>query len=374
MAALLGFVGCTSTPQAGSSRAETPISAVSKNADEISVMVFNVENLFDNKHDEGTEDYTYLSLSEKKSNPEVKKFCAGVSSEFYKMECYEKDWNNEIIKFKLSQVAKVIRHIDGGKGPDNLMMAEVENMNILNKLFGEELKDLGYQTVVLIEGPDTRGIDPAFASKFPLKGKPQLHLIPYQDSNPEKLKYAKKSRGILEVTVTLPNKKDLTFLVGHFPSQSNPTEWRKQAVEFATAKMKEYEKQGRAVIMGGDLNIIAEEEQEHGYFSKIFSTAGQVSHLVGCKTCEGTHNYKGHWSFLDIQVFGNGLKNSQLELIPESITVVKVAHHMKRNGTPLRFDEEEKSGVSDHFPIYSRLKLNNYNKRVKSTTGRTAQA
>lgn len=357
MAALLGFVGCTSTPQAGSARAETPISAVSKNADEISVMVFNVENLFDNKHDEGTEDYTYLSLSEKKSNPEVKKFCAGVSSEFYKMECYEKDWNNEIIKFKLSQVAKVIRHIDGGKGPDNLMMAEVENMNILNKLFGEELKDLGYQTVVLIEGPDTRGIDPAFASKFPLKGKPQLHLIPYQDSNPEKLKYAKKSRGILEVTVTLPNKKDLTFLVGHFPSQSNPTEWRKQAVEFATAKMKEYEKQGRAVIMGGDLNIIAEEEQEHGYFSKIFSTAGQVSHLVGCKTCEGTHNYKGHWSFLDIQVFGNGLKNSQLELIPESITVVKVAHHMKRNGTPLRFDEEEKSGVSDHFPIYSRLKI-----------------
>ncbi len=319
-------------------------------------MQFNVENLFDNIHDEGTEDYPYLPLSEK-SKPAVKKFCSEIKSSYYKSECLEKDWSDESVKLKLSQVGKTIRFVDNGQGPDNLLMEEVENIRILNRLVQDELKDLGYQIVVLIEGPDLRGIDPAFISNFPLVGKPQLHIIPYKDSDPEKLKYAKRSRGILEVTVELPNKKPLTFLIGHFPSQSNPTAWRKQAVEFATNLMKSYEAQGRAVIAGGDFNIISEEERDSGYFSKTLSTAGKVSHLVGCKSCEGSHNYKGQWSFLDVLVFGNRLDKASVNLIADSITVVKAPHHTKRNGAPLSFRAENKEGVSDHFPVYARLKI-----------------
>lgn len=362
---LLNTSCSSSAPNGASKTEETVKSAVQKQESETSVMVFNVENLFDTEHDAGTEDYANLPLSEK-SKPEIKKFCSEMKNEFYKMECFEKDWNKDILKFKLGQLAKVIRHIDQGKGPDTLLLAEVENQKVLDMLFKEELKDLGYQTVILLEGPDLRGIDPAFASKFPMKGKPQLHLVPYKESNPEKLKWAKRSRGILEVTVTLPNKKDITFLVGHFPSQSNPTEWRKQAVEFSTELMKKYESQGRAVIMGGDLNIIDTEETDFGYFSKIFSTAGQVSHLVGCKSCAGTHNYKGHWSFLDVMIYGNGLIKNGFELIPDSLQVVKVSHHMKRNGAPLDFKETEKEGVSDHFPLYSRLKISTTTEPQKS--------
>ncbi len=354
----LGVFSCQSNSAKSSSPSsdETPVSAVSKNANEISVMQFNVENLFDTIHDAGTEDYTNLPLSEKKK-PEIQKFCSEIKNPYYKEECYNKDWNDDILKFKLTQLGKVIRHVDQGQGPDVLLVEEVENLNVLTMLAQGELKDLGYKTVALVEGPDLRGIDPGLISKFPMVGKPQIHLIPYTDSNPEKLKYAKRSRGILEVILLLPNKKEVTFLVGHFPSQSNPTEWRKQAVEFATEKMKTYAKKGRAVIMGGDLNITAEEEKESGYFSKIFSTAGQVSHLVGCKQCEGSHNYKGEWSFLDAIIYGNEIGQAGLTLIPESITVLKVSHHLKRNGGPLRFSDEKKEGVSDHFPLYSRLKI-----------------
>ena len=67
-----------------------------KETGEISLMTFNVENMFDNTHDEGTEDYTNLPLSEK-NRPEVQNYCASISSEYYKKECYEKDWNNEEI-------------------------------------------------------------------------------------------------------------------------------------------------------------------------------------------------------------------------------------------------------------------------------------
>ena len=36
-------------------------------------MTYNVENLFDTKHDEGKDDYTFLPLSFKRTSEEVKK-------------------------------------------------------------------------------------------------------------------------------------------------------------------------------------------------------------------------------------------------------------------------------------------------------------
>ncbi len=327
-----------------------------KETGEISLMTFNVENMFDNTHDEGTEDYTNLPLSEK-NRPEVQNYCASISSDYYKKECYEKDWNNEAVEFKLSQVAKTIQFTEKGKGPDIMFFAEVENINILNRLVKTNLKGLGYKSIVLIEGPDTRGIDPAIVSKFPIKGRPILHIIPYQDSDPEKLKGALKSRGIIEATFILPNSKELTVLAVHFPSQANPSDWRRQAVIFLKEKMNEYQKQGRAVVAGGDFNIIRTEESDRGYFSELLSTVGQISHFIGCKNCPGTHFYRGDWSFLDVIVVGHQIQNSGLTLVPDSIMVVKAPHHVDQNGIPIRFDEIKKIGVSDHMPLYLRLKI-----------------
>jgi hypothetical protein len=122
--------------------------------------------------------------------------------------------------------------------------------------------------------------------------------------------------------------------------------------------MLDMQSKGRAVIAGGDLNTIPEEEEDYGYFSKILSQAGSVSHLVGCKACKGSHFYKGSWSFLDILVYGNNLQQAAgLTLIPDSLEVVRAPVHVKSNGTPIRFDETKKEGVSDHLPLYSRLKV-----------------
>lgn len=361
----LAPVGCKNKDIKSNDTAQTNADIIaperlSKAADEISVMTFNVENMFDNIHDKGTEDYAYLPRAQKGS-AEVGDFCQTVRSKFYREECNFKDWNDDIVKFKLLQVGNTIKYIDQGTGPDIILMAEVENLNILNQLVDTELKGMGYQTRVLIEGPDLRGIDPAILSKFPLKGKPILHIIPYKDEDPQQLKYAKRSRGVIEATVILPNKKELTLMAVHFPSQANPTAWRQQAVEFLKSKITEYEKKGRAVIAGGDMNITATEEGRNGYFSKILSQAGPVSHLVGCDHCKGSHNYKGEWSFLDVIVYGNAIAKVGLTLIPESIQVVKTPAN-NIHGSPLRFDDENKEGVADHFPLYSRLKISSKKK------------
>lgn len=354
--ALTGYLGCQSSspgaqqPPEGSSPTNGP--TTEKSTQEVSVMTFNVENMFDTTHDEGTEDYTYLPLS-KKNAPEVQAYCKSVSNPGYRDECFSLDWNEEVVKFKLSQVAKVILFVENGKGPDNILFAEVENIKVLSRLFETELKSLGYRTVVLEEGFDTRGIDVGFASKFPMaKGlKPILHRIPFSDPK------ASKSRGILEVTVELPNKKNLTFLSAHFPSQANPTQWRRDAYEFVAGLMKKYESEGRAVIFGGDLNTLKEEDDESGYFSKIMSDVAQVSHLVGCKSCKGSHYYKGEWSFLDVLNFGKGLTFAGAELDTNSISIVRAPVQLKNDGTPNRFNAEKMTGVSDHLPLYSRLKL-----------------
>lgn len=329
--------------------------SVAKAENEISVMTYNVENLFDTLHDKGTEDFSYLPLKDK-NQKKVQDYCKSIKNNFYKKQCLEFDWSDEALEAKMRNLNQVIRFTDQGRGPDNIMLTEVENLRVLKQFVNGPLSDLGYKTVVLIEGPDLRGIDPAFISKFPQVGKAKLHLIPYKDKNPEQLKWARRSRGILEVVVKAPNGKNITFLTAHFPSQSNPTEWRAQAIDFAKNLMLKYQKQGRAVVFGGDLNIIASEEETHGYFKTQMTQAGQVSHLVGCQHCVGSYNYKGTWSFLDILVFSNNLKSVGFELIPESIQIVKTSVNTDTNGSPQRFDSTDKTGAADHFPLYARLK------------------
>ncbi len=114
------------------------------------------------------------------------------------------------------------------------------------------------------------------------------------------------------------------------------------------------------VVFGGDLNITLDEDSETGFFSKEMSSVGLVSHLVGCKTCDGTHNYKSRWSFLDVLIFSKNLEDkgtAPYELAPDTIDVVKYTeNHLYKGNSPKRFTDNGE-GVSDHFPIYARLKL-----------------
>jgi hypothetical protein len=351
--------GCQSESKNESGAGPRPIISeqekVSKAPGEVSIMAMNVENLFDTIHDENREDYTYLPLADKK-NEEVQKFCDSISNNFYKQECKDLDWNEEVLKVKMKNIGQVIRFVDQGQGPDNLGLVEVENERILKRLVETELKDLGYQTVILLEGPDTRGIDPGFISKFPMVGKPRMNIIPFTDLTEEESKIAKRTRGILEVTVKPPQGPEMTFFVGHFPSQSNPTKLRKQALQFAQNLLTKTMDSGKIGIVLGDLNVSADEDKEEKLFENTLVPVSHVSHLVGCSDCLGSHFYRGEWSFLDVIAVSKNIEKLNWEITPNSIQVVRVPVHMKKNGTPLRFDPDNREGVSDHFPLYKRLK------------------
>jgi endonuclease/exonuclease/phosphatase family metal-dependent hydrolase len=331
--------------------------APAKSAGEVSFMTYNAENLFDTQHDPGKEDYTYMPQAAKDTQ-EVENFCMKEDSSFRRRDCFETNWDEAALAKKLDNIKRSILQVDNGKGPDILVLVEVENDKVLTKLNKDFLKDSGYQTQVLIEGNDPRGIDPALLSKFPMEGKPVLHQIPFQSQDPNEQGKEQILRGILEVTLRLPDKSKLTVFANHFPSQGNPRHWRAQYVNYL-AKLISEKSKINPVIAAGDLNITAEEEKEVGFFSKNLSDVALVSHLIGCKECEGTHYYRGGWSFLDAIMFSKDLGpngNAGWRVIPESIAVPRsVAMLLNDDGTPKRWDYEAREGASDHLPLYVRL-------------------
>jgi endonuclease/exonuclease/phosphatase family metal-dependent hydrolase len=164
------------------------------------------------------------------------------------------------------------------------------------------------------------------------------------------------------VPLKLPNGHTLHVFGVHFPSQANPSLIRAKALEQLIAILRTLPKEDLWIV-GGDFNITGLEDDREGFVSKKLAGEGLVSHLVGCRKCKGTHNYRGVWDFLDILVFSPHFSpsrgpNSPVRLIKDSIwTPNSAANQLDRSGRPWRFDELNKAGVSDHLPIYAEFEL-----------------
>ena len=151
-------------------------SSFAKASDELEVMVYNVENLFDARHDieEGVEknDWTFLP----KKTPGKDAACKKIGYWRYRESCFATDWNDDQVKLKLSQIREVILK-ERGELPDILALSEIENKNVIGQL----AKVLGYKEFKVSQSPDKRGIDLA---------------ILFNPS--KKLKFVKKSQYVVK--------------------------------------------------------------------------------------------------------------------------------------------------------------------------------
>lgn len=313
-----------------------------------SVMTYNVENLFDAKDDVDRDDETYLPLSEKQS-AEHKKKCKRQSNFKFRKDCFQLDWNQSVIDAKMKNLSTVILSAEAGRGPDILILVEVENIRILNEFNDRFLKAASYKTVQLIEGEDKRGIDLAILSRFDLAGRSELVPLNIEDEHTSK---KKKTRGVLRVPLKIDKNINLTLFAVHLPSQGSSTIMRSQGLKSLNAILK---KESNPWIAGGDFNIIEKEDKEFQLIENNLESVGEVAHRIGCKDCEGTHNYKNKWSFLDLLVFDKRLKKSGITVDRSSIKVVKHPQMMGKKDKPKRFVPDKGQGASDHFPLYSRL-------------------
>ena len=115
---------------------------------------------------------------------------------------------------KLRQLAKIIKQMNGGAGPDILGVCEVENEKVLDKLIAK-LSSLGrYYKTVHADTKDHRGIDVAFiydAAKYKVKaGEVFDHFIMKRNA----------TRDILQASFyTKPDDNRIVLMGNHWPSR-----------------------------------------------------------------------------------------------------------------------------------------------------------
>jgi endonuclease/exonuclease/phosphatase family metal-dependent hydrolase len=333
------------------------VSAQEIQANKVKIMGYNVENLFDTVHDEGKEDWAYLPKSTKNSDPRVKEACNKISNATYRRECLDLDWNGKVLQSKVKNIASVISTSFEGTGPDIILMSEVENFNALQELQRNGLRNKGYKEIILIEGPDERGIDVAILSKLPLVAT-QSHNVELGSD---------KTRSILEATFQVGSKK-LTVFANHWPSQSNPGEYRVEAAKTLLKAAREADARGEAVVALGDFNSLLPEIRGPvgDVLNKDFidGIEERLSNTTLKTKVPGSHWFRGTWSFLDrIFVLRNSIEQRGLKVDFNDIDVhapdfaLRVNEYRRRDGSiektyiPYRFNAEQAGGYSDHLPL-----------------------
>ncbi len=311
-------------------------------AKSLKVMQYNVENFFDTKYDDQTEDFTYLPLNVKASIKGHTDACNKMSG-FYRNQCLNLDWTDAKFTKKILNIAKVVKSFDTtGQGPDILFMEEVENLNAVNKLVTKGLDKLGYISQVLIEGDDARGIDVAIIAKYPVIMSKHHSII----VNGKKL----DTRGITEVHLNV-NGQTVALFANHWPSQANPTEERLAAAELLADLAAKAD--ADLVLAAGDFNTLDTDSPSPFSVLKDFTNAETEARHTGVQMNDGTHWYKGEWTSLDRFFIHN---KSTIKADFSKFQIMNRPFLLQtdsRTGDmiPMRFDADKATGFSDHLPV-----------------------
>ena len=319
----------------------------------VTVMTFNVENLFDTADDEDKDDHTYLPRSVKDDPTHISR-CAPITVKRWRHECLELDWNEQVLDFKLSQLAGVILQVNGGRGPDIISLQEIENAAVLSRLSREYLESAGYGEAILIEGRDRRGIDVAFLSRLPLVASPVLHAFDASD-------FAERqtdTRGVLEATFELPDGSRLTGLSAHFPAPFHPIEMRELAYEHLNS-LRSNIPLHHHVFAAGDFNTPLREMTETTILDDHVRPFWAIAHEIDCSGCKGTHYWSPakSWSFLDMIFYSQSAHaESTWRIKAGGVFIIDdFPDQLNNDGTVRRFNPEAMRGVSDHLPMVMTL-------------------
>jgi len=320
----------------------------------VTIMTFNVQNLFDNVDDPGKDDATFLPLSAKQSAAH-KAGCAKIEVERWRDQCLNWDWSEPVLKRKLAGVAAAILQVNDGHGADIIALQEVENAAIVDRLSFEYLGAANYGPSILIEGDDERGIDVAFLSRLPLTEAPVLHPMTFPDY-PDR---QGDTRGILEATFLLPDGTPLTGLAVHFPAPFHPVEMRVEAYRQLNL-LRSRLPPDHAVFAAGDFNTVSAEMVDGGMLDRYVRPTWQIAHEL-CDGCPGTYYYPrdDNWSFLDMILFAppRGEKTTW-RIRADSVRIRNRApEQVTASGTPKHYDGATQSGVSDHWPLSVTIEL-----------------
>ena len=286
--------------------------------DSLTIVSYNIENLFDYEHDTLKNDSSFLPDG-------------------------DRHWTYYRYQTKLDRIAQVIVNISGWESAEMVGLCEVENERCVRDLC-YRLKRFHYK-FVHYESADERGIDVAL-----LYDSTKVKIL---DSKPLRVDLqGDVTRDILYVEALVGNQDTLYAMVCHLPSQlggTAATEGKRNAVKQVLKQQVDsilrVQSEAKIVVMG-DMNSDARDDLQ-----------GMSNMMIGCeKEGKGTHKYKGMWSCLDQFYLSTTLKNNANVIIfsPEWLLeedTKYLDYQPKRTYVGYRYHD----GYSDHLPVVLRV-------------------
>ena len=285
-------------------------------------------------------------------------------------------WSNERLDRKLQNVARAIRMMGDGAGPDVIGLCEVENRRVLELLVAEFLP-VGEYAIAHAESPDERGIDVAVLYRrtaLELRGI-HMHHVPLPEGD-------RPTRDIMEATFAKDGH-EFTVLANHWPSKAGgerESEPRRRAAAQAAAGIVDSltRRNPKAdVVLMGDLNdvpasdAVADVLDARGYVMpsgqgnpndhRLVNTAAPVAEADTI----GSYFFRGRWETIDqiMLATAGALDSSGLVLYVAAETVfappfLRDAAFDPVNQPPHRTYVKGTryiGGTSDHFPVMLRV-------------------
>ncbi len=321
-------------------------------------MTYNVENLFDTVKDPVKKDADFLPLS-LKADPKIQAECRAMQKSEWRQRCLTLDYSEAVLAEKIKRLGEVILSLQGHKGPDVIILQEVENLGVLKQLADQGLPHSDYRAI-LLEGSDYRGIDVAILTRLQPLGDAHLEKIPFEEKAMKREKLANDFREVLVQDLALPGGDVLTVMGVHLPAPFHDASLRQQALAFLK-KLRDQRGSNRYTLVAGDFNITRDENHDLGVLNQAEKDGWVVAHRLGCYQCKGTSYYppKKQWSFLDMVWLSERMspqsKETGWKLIPDATRVVDNGskHQRNKQKTPEPFSVHYSKikGVSDHFPL-----------------------
>lgn len=350
------------------------VSATPAMSDVVTIVAFNVENLFDTVDDpDNPRDDTYLPLSVKQADQASHNANCETwngSSGFFSEQCKTLDWSDTVYAQKLTRIGETVLAM--GSFPEIIVVPETENPAVLEDLVTQALPGSGYRVVQLdtSDEPESRGIDVGLLTTLPAAGSPVAHVVDF-DRDAE---MCGKTRDILQVPLELPDGETLHVFGVHFPSGGNPYRCRIRAMNNLNTLVAALP-EGALSIAAGDFNVNCNEGPTDSFSRLLRIGNWYASPLVrsGCdapgssKFVDRLVNNWNTWSFLDMILVSSTLSPSQpseknwfADLGSFSTMIVTSEQIMVDEDDrgfiePRRFDPLSGRGVSDHLPVQIRL-------------------
>ena len=295
---------------------------------------YNVENIFDTRHDEGKQDEEFL--------PDA-----------------TRHWTEKRYWKKLDRIGQSILSTSEDGIPDLIALCEVENDQTLTDLTKRSLlRHAGYE-YVMTQSPDARGVDVALIySPF------SFGLIRSYGLRVDTIPGMKPTRDILYACGQLQSGDTLHVFVVHAPSRNGGEKVSRPFRMQAANRLLQAVDSIRAItpdakiLISGDFNDYHDSPAVQHIARHDLRNISKEAH--GSFGVKGTYRYKGEWNSLDHILVSSSVSSKVDTVFIHSPKFLLEKDKFYGGYTPRRTYKGmkyQKKGYSDHLPLVARFQF-----------------